>query len=316
MKKALKLIGKILLIAVCALLAALLLFWGGLNVAKFAIYSDYYQMKDNVCTNPGLYDGFVCQGIAAAEEEGVILVSGYMKDDSPSRIYVTNEKNDSYYVTLTREGKAFTGHAGGIATTGDTVYLANGSKIYSFSLKALLDCKKGDSLEIGAGTPVNVAASFVYTDEEYLYVGEFHDGGAYVIEGHESDTAEGKHYAYCTKYALSDLETPLKVYSLRNKVQGICFTPEGKVVMSTSYGLADSVYYVYDEAKATDSGKTVDGAPLYYLDILAQEVKGPAMGEDLDCYEGKIITLTESASDKYIFGKFFFANKIVALDFE
>ena len=29
---------------------------------------------------------------------------------------------------------------------------------------------------------------------------------------------------------------------------------------------------------------------------------------------GKIITLTESASNKYIFGKFFFANDIVSLD--
>ena len=35
----------------------------------------------------------------------------------------------------------------------------------------------------------------------------------------------------------------------------------------------------------------------------------------LDWYDGKVITLTESASNKYIFGKFFFANHIVALDF-
>ena len=92
--------------------------------------------------------------------------------------------------------------------------------------------------------------------------------------------------------------------------------PGGKVVMSTSYGLADSVYYIYDEEKATDTGKTVDGAPLYSLDTLEKEFTGPAMGEDLDYYEGKILTLTESASDKYIFGKFFFADKIVALSLE
>ena len=40
------------------------------------------------------------------------------------------------------------------------------------------------------------------------------------------------------------------------------------------------------------------------------------MAEGLDNYEGKVITLTESASNKYIFGKFFFADKIVALDFK
>jgi hypothetical protein len=315
MKKALKIVGISVVSVICLLLAAVLLFLGGLNVAKFIIYDEYYDIEEDVCKNPGLSDGFVCQGIAASEKNGVILVSGYMKDHSASRIYVTNEKNESYYVSLMKNGEVFDGHAGGIATTGDTVYLANGSKVYSFAIADLLALKNGERLEIGAGHDVNVSAAFVYTDEEYLYVGEFHDGGAYIVEGHESETAEGTHYAYCTKYALSDLTKPLKAYSIRNKVQGICFTPGGKVVMSTSYGLADSVYYVYDEAKATDSGKTVDGAPLYYLDTLEKSVNGPAMSEDLDWYNGKVITLSESASDKYIFGKFFFADKIVVLDF-
>lgn len=315
MKKALKIARNVALIAVAAVLAILLLVIGGLNVAKYAIYSDYYGMEENLCKNPGLGDGFVCQGVAVSEASGAVLVSGYMKDKSASRIYITNEENDSYYVTLKKGDKAFTGHVGGIATTGDTVYLANGSKIYPLSLQALLAAKEGDAIDVNEGVKVNTSASFVFTDESYLYVGEFHDGGAYVIEGHESETAEGTHYAYCTKYALSDLTTPLKVYSIRNKVQGICFTPDGRVVMSTSYGLSDTVYYVYSESKATDSGKTVDGAPLYYLDHSVKEVKGPAMGEDLDCTEGRVVTLTESASDKYIFGKLFGARHIVYLEF-
>ena len=81
---------------------------------------------------------------------------------------------------------------------------------------------------------------------------------------------------------MSDLETPIAVYTLRNNVQGICFTPEGKVVLSTSYGLTDTVYYIYALADATDSGLTFDGAPVYYLDKLEREIHGPAMGEDLD----------------------------------
>ena len=40
------------------------------------------------------------------------------------------------------------------------------------------------------------------------------------------------------------------------------------------------------------------------------------MAEGLDFTDGKVITLTESASNKYIFGKFFFANYIVSLDIE
>ena len=38
------------------------------------------------------------------------------------------------------------------------------------------------------------------------------------------------------------------------------------------------------------------------------------MAEGLDHYNGRILTLTESASDKYIYGKLFFATDIVELD--
>lgn len=313
MKKILKFIGKLIMFVIIGILALILVTIIGLNIAKHFIYSDYYSIKTDICKNPGLNDGFVCQGIAVSEENNVILVCGYMKDKTNSRIYVTDLYSNSYYVELTRGGEKYTGHAGGLAITGDTVYIANAKKIYSFPLSSVLSASNGDIVDIGSGTKVNTNASFVYTDEEYLYVGEFHDGGKYGIENHEHETAEGTHYAICTKYALSDLETPIAVYTLRNNVQGICFTPNGKVVLSTSYGLTDTIYYVYDLDSVADSGLTFDGAPVYYLDDLEKEIHGPAMGEDLDYFNGRIITLTESASQKYIFGKFFGATKIVGL---
>ena len=118
-----------------------------------------------------------------------------------------------------------------------------------------------------------------------------------------------------SRYALDDLSTPDKIYSIPNKVQGVCFTDDGRIVLSTSYGLADSIYYVYNDADAIASGLTFDDAPVYYLINCQKQIKGPAMAEGIDFYEGKAITLTESASNKYIFGKFFFANNIVGLDF-
>ena len=315
MKTVCKWIGKFFLGSVTAIILVIVLVIGGLNMAKYRIYRDYYAIQTNICTNPGLNDDFVCQGIAAAENHGVVLVSGYMKDHSSSRIYVTTLDSESYYVQLKKGNETFTGHVGGIATTGDTVYLANDSRIHTISLSDLLSAKEGDILDVGEGISVNNSASFVYTDERYLYVGEFHNGEDYTISGHENETAEGTHYAICTQYDLQDLTTPTRVYSIRNKVQGICFTPNGKVILSTSYGLADTVYYVYNENEATYAGKTMDGAPVYYLDKLAKEFHGPAMGEDLDYYDGRVITLFESASNKYVFGKLFGANNIVGLEF-
>ncbi len=315
MKRIFKKIGIVFGIVVGSIVGLVLVALAGLNVAKFIIYDEYYDIEESVCKNPGLSDGFVCQGICATDSD-VILVSGYMKDGSASRIYLTTTDNESSYVLLSQNGKPFTGHAGGIATAQGTAYIASDDCIFTLPLQTLMHAQEGETVDIGEGVKVNNSASYAYSDGEFLYVGEFHDGENYNVVGHENETKEGTHYAICSQYDLDDLTKPVKVFSVRNKVQGICFTPDGKVVMSTSYGLASSVYYVYDLSKATDSGKTFDGAPLYYLDTLVDEVKGPAMAEGLAYYDGNVITLTESASDKYIFGKFFNARHIVSLDFD
>ncbi len=307
-----KALGIVILIVLC--LALILV--GGLNIAKFPIYSEYYSIEETICTNPGLNDGFVCQGICISEENEVILVSGYMMDgESRSRIYVTDFDSNSYYVELTRNGgETYTGHAGGIALTGNTVYISNGSKLYVFSLSDVLNAKNGESIDIGEGVKVNSAASFVYADEEYVYVGEFNNPAEKQKE-HIYETPNGTNHSIIERYSHDDLENPDKIYSIGDYAQGVCFTPDGKIVISTSYGLTSSVYYVYNESEATDSGETLDGAPVYFLGSCERQLNGPAMGEDLDWYDGRVITLTESASDKYIFGKFFFADDIVALDF-
>lgn len=314
MKKSLKKVGKILLIVVASLLALVLLVILGLNALKYVIYPDYYESKSDLCKNPGLSDGFVCQGICAYEESGLIFVSGYMKDHSASRIYVTDTENNSYYVSLESEDEIFNGHAGGISVNGDTVYLASDNKLFLIHTQTLINAENGAVIDIGDGITVNNEASFVFADEEFVYVGEFHDGGKYVTN-HLYEFEGGQHHAIMTRYSHDDLTKPDRVYSIRNKVQGMCRTDDGRIVLSTSYGLADSIYYVYDEESAVDSGLTLDGAPVYLLTEVTKEIKGPAMAEGLDFRNGKVITLTESASNKYIFGKFFFADKIVELDF-
>lgn len=313
MKNGMKTFGRILLFTLLGLLCMLLLLWGGLNITKPLIYRDYYTSKTDICKNPGLGDGFICQGIAASEERDLLFVSGYMTDKSASRVYVTDLESRSHFVTLTQDGKDYTGHVGGVAAAGDSLYIASDGRIYTVSLSVLLETEAGASVEIGDGTEVNNAASYVSTDGEYLYVGEFHNGKKYVTE-HPYETADGLYHAIVTRYRLDNLTSPDRVYAVRDKVQGVCFTPNGQILLSTSYGPASSVYYVYRESEASASGLTLDGAPVYYLDRLEREFTGPAMSEDLEWYDGRVITLTESASNKYIFGKFFFADKIVGID--
>ena len=312
MKTTLKITGKILLWVVCVLLALVLLVLGGLNVAKYVIYSDYYSYRDAVCINPGLNDGFVHQGICVDNESGKIVLSGYMADHTASRLYVTDVDNNSYYVNINKDNEAFTGHFGGVAIGGDTVYIATDNAMHLVSRDALLNAKNGDTLNVQKSIPTNNQASYIYIHDNYLYIGEFHDGQQYVTD-HPYETPDGLNHAIISRYKLSDLTKPDRVYSVRDKVQGILFA-EGKIVLSTSYGLADSVYYVYNEADCAKSEHTLDGAPVYCMNNLQKEFTGPAMAEGLDLYNGKVITMSESASNKYIFGKFFFANKIITLD--
>lgn len=311
MKKLLKILG----VFVGAVLGLAILVVVGLNAAKFVIYSDYYSIEEEICKNPGLNDGFVCQGICVSEENGVILVSGYMKDGRNSRIYVTDYDSNSYYVELTREGESYTGHAGGIALTGDKVYISNASKLFIASLSDILKAENGDTVDIGSGVKVNSAASFVFADENYVYVGEYNDPNGKQKE-HIYETESGVNHSIIERYTHDDLENPDKIYSIGDYVQGVCFTPDGRIVFSTSHGLTSSVYYVYRESDATDSGNILDGAPVYYLGECVQHISGPAMSEDMDWFDGRVITLTESASNKYIFGKLFFAFDIVGLDFD
>ena len=312
MKKAFNGILKFLLGFVAVLLVFIILVLGWLNLEKVTIYSKFYSSRDVVCKNPGLNDGFVHQGICVDDNSGKILLSGYMADHSASRIYITDTENNSYFVSLLKDGEAFTGHLGGVAVSGNTVYIASEDAVHILTLSNILNAEKGASLTIEKSIAVNNQASYIYSDDTYLYVGEFHDGGQYITE-HPYETKDGLYHAIISRYKLDNLEQPDKIYSVRDKVQGICFA-EGKIVLSTSYGLNDSVYYIYNEADCIKSEHTLDGAPVYYINNLQKEFNGPAMAEGLDFYNGKVITMSESASNKYIFGKFFFANKIITLD--
>lgn len=324
MIKFFKFIFKLIFTLICIVIFVPVFLWGGANYAKFWVYNNYYKIESNVCVNPGLDDGFVCQGVCAAEDAGKILVCGYMDDSSNSRVYVVDiETNEYYHVKLTRNGgDLYKGHAGGMATSGDTVYIANASKLFVFSLTSLLSAKDGDFLDIGSGVPVNNAASYVYCDEDYIYVGEFHHTKDDYDKAHTLDDGETVVNAIVSRYTHNAIQNhsgdeaaiPDRIYTVREKVQGICFTPDGKIVLSTSYSIAHSYYYVYNAADCTDTGKTLGGVPVFELGKCTKEIKAPAMSEDLDYYDGKVITVYESASNKYGFGKLFFANDVNAID--
>jgi hypothetical protein len=292
------------------------------GIVKPILYKEYYSIYNEVCKNPGLNSGFIPQGIAVDEYNGqmIVLTSGYMDDDSPSRIYITNEKDESRYLEVYVNDGPSKAHLGGIAISNGVVYLCRGKAISVISLDDLMTAK--DKIIIKKTHKIFHQASACFADDKYLYVPEFASGGSYEKE-HYVETNDGIYTGICSVYSLDDLDTPLWIYSIRNKVQGLCVTDSGNIVLSTSQSFKSSEYYVYnkEDIRKSDTNyicKELDNKelPLYILDNPSNVILGPCMSEDLSYYNGKVYSLTESACNKYILGKLFFAYDIFSLDIE
>lgn len=197
-------------------------------------YPDFEEFTAGVAI-PGLGDGAVPQGLANASASYTVtdddgnttsgtqeyyFVSAYMKSGA-SRIYVTGDKTGYVgFVTLTNDGKDFTGHCGGIATNGTTLWVASDSTVYVAKASSteytdvvteIIKKAQANAQYLNEETPsdgelqsiaftasfaANCNASFCYyfdaTGTDKLYVGEFYRKGNYETdERHRVNTPAG-----------------------------------------------------------------------------------------------------------------------------
>ena len=149
-----------------------------------------------------------------------------------------------------------------------------------------------------------------------LYAGEFYRDPGYILsENHKVQTPDGLQYALAVGFSLENnspdsrpLATAKVAFSIPNQIQGMCF--EGDTVyLTTSWGLGKSFVYKYDLNKISQSGtKLVCGqtVPLYNLTMQNMEAcyTLPPMAEEIEYVDGRFYISNESASDKYVFGKY------------
>jgi len=301
-----------------SLVAFLVLTWASLNISKYIIYNDFYRVRQEVEHIPGLNSGTTPQGLAYSTTEDVYLISSYSNEGS--YLYATGPGVEkTIALPLYQNGEVFNGHVGGVATSGPNVYLADGGHIYLLSLGDEVLRNSSGKIDIGTGYEVNNSASFVFANDDYLYVGEFHD----VKHNYICDHPYENNNAIVAQYALSDFSnydydgsgviTPVMNISIRDQVQGFAIKDDGTIVLSTSYGIASSRFFIYDSTCLINSGLSLYGAPLYALSHQTSLLVAPPMMEDLDIKDNRIIVFNESACNKYVFGKFFFADQILSL---
>ena len=293
--------GKTFLVVFCSLLLLIgLVLLGGRLWFRLPV-SDYYAASEAAFAIPGLSEGFVPQGLALDEEAGVYLVGGYMKKaGEASPVYVVDRRTGELKArtSLTEpDGSAFTGHAGGLAVSGDNVLIAGseGGCVDIFDREAILAAGDGFPVQrlgqlytrLSESDPLGVAFVDVSMDDEgdLLTVGEFYREPQYpTAESHKFTTPSGE------------------------RLQALAVTYRIRIWLSASWGIGFSHIYAWDlESLQPFDTISVDGQsiPLYALESCTRAVdyKLPPMSEEIVFSGEKLLTMCESASRKYYFGQ-------------
>lgn len=319
MKKALKIVGVILItIFVLAMLVIL-----GFKAYDRIKYDSFYDHAEKEFYIPGLDEGFVPQGFEYIKEEHAFLACGYMTNDKCSRVYVISKDGDDFYYTdLKKENTdPYTGHTGGITYYKDFVYITGASGIDVFDLNDILDPSVEFTYQRGTINTLGVDPAFCYIYDGELITGSFYKAGDYEtpVSHHYKTPAGDENKAMMLAFSLTNVKadfcvnpTPVAAYSLPSFVQGACVTDDGKLILSTSWGLTTSKLYVHDLDKVLgvtniDFAKNTFNLeiPLYTVDssTLIETIEAPPMSEEIVYLDGKIWIFNESACNKYIFGK-------------
>ncbi len=342
--------GFIAAIVVIAIIFSALTF--GL-VYKLSHYKFFSQAESHMQA-PGLEDGLVQQGfdyipakIGEDDEiisEAIFLTSGYMKDGSASRVYITVGNGTPSYVSLyNSDGTEYDGHAGGIAHYGDLVYLAdeeNDGDVAVFSLADVLGTDENGSdgkatVKTTIAMPKDFESSFctVYSvgARPYLFVGRFAKEGHEKygrVDDHKVTVGDETNSSLILAYELGGntdtgllIGKPSFAISIPDLVQGMCFAGENRIILSTSWSLSSSHLYFYEIDLTVNStgvdNKPIDGVdiPVYFLgsDALKLDLKCPPMAEEMIFVDGRVYIMNESASKKYIFGNFIGGRKVYSI---
>lgn len=280
-------------------------------------YADYTEL----CSIPETENGYVPQGYCLSEDGKTHIISYYHGENASILAFVNAETSVTEKVLSlkTSGGKDFTGHAGGIAQENGWLYVCYGSKIYRIAMADINAAENGGEVALGASVQTDVKCSYINSDGEYLYAGEFYtfdfNGGYDTDESHHvSVSFFERSYSRCNAYKLSDFEAafdgselvPEFVLTTPNRVQGFARLADGSFALSTSFGRNnDSFMLVYEDVTAGESDFEIDFGgkkiPAYHLKNSRKTatLREPPMLEGIDASGDKVLGIFESGAEKY-----------------
>ena len=304
---------RILAVLAVIVLVVLVVYGFAMLLGSRILYPDFTRNADKWVEIPALSKGFTPQGVSYVDGAGCTLICGYYPGNQASRIYMVSDDGQVKEIQLRREnGDVYTGHAGGLTSAGEYVYVSNASKLFVLRTDDLMNAVDGGHVSFIGYLPVPCRASFCGSDGEYVYVGDYHADGYETDESHRMQTADGEYQAMVFAYRLNPglefgvEEQPSKVFAVRDFVQGFGVTGS-TAVMSCSHSFSSSELYTYDLG-SPDGSFMQDGReiPLYVLDSRKQtgRLRMPHMSEDIEILGDRVLIGFESASKKMLAGFF------------
>ena len=305
---------KITLIAIISfvvvLLSAVLIYYFG------ETFPEYGKISKAEFSIPGLKDGFVPQGFEYDENSNSYFISGYMSDESASRIYIVESGNENSpkYVTIAFEGQDLKGHFGGVTANSEYVWVAGDGDVYRINKDNILTATNGSKVTAIDHFKSGNGADSITIHNNHLWVGEFYLKDKYDtdlshhLEVKENEINKAVAYAFeinpTADYGITST-TPLFGISLPDKTQGFTFTGDGRIVVSTSFSIPKSHLYIYENIfdSTNTMTTTIDGQEITVYkcssENLSKDIVAPAMSEEIIFKNDRIYILYESACKKY-----------------
>lgn len=278
---------------------------------------------------PGLYEGFIPQGLFYNEENDIFLISGYYKEKAqPSRVIVVDGEGNFVKSVgcISKKGNKAYGHFGGIAVYKDNVYVATTGVTHVLSLSEILEAEDDDYVLILEELYTDTTCSYVNVCDGVLYIGEFTDINNDDIKG-ATNVYTAKHgekfYSRCNAFILDENGvygikadkidedgnlTPDFAFTTPFKVQGMVRMPDGSFVFTaSSTAITNSRVYKYKDVTKGEPDKIIEvngtDVPLYFCDIFVKtgSYRVPTFLEEITLYkDGSVYIITESAASAYI----------------
>ncbi len=318
--------GRIILRILIGIVAVFVLLVLLLNIFVRVYFAPFYAEAQQEFPIPGNNTGFVVQDQDYVESEDLWIFSGYMADGSASPLYkyAVDGSTTKIFVDLP-DGSTYAGHGGGFSSSDDYAFLTIEQGYIVMPLDDVLAAQEGDHVQALERIGLDFSPAFLNIQDGKLMTGNYYYPGSYETpeEDHIKTPDGTQNYAVVYVYPADEqgkygfAEDASEVYSITERCQGVCLSPDGEVVLSTSAGVFPSHFFFYDLSLTRQDGTfKADGneVPLYCLDgrNLTRDVTAPPMSEGIVLRDGRIWFAEESASNKYIFGKFYFGGNVMS----